>query len=75
MLLFAAWFMEDPSDYSLGLPKWYMDTTKLTCLKKETPFPNHHLLVDKKKYVKFQKFSHVYSTIWYDPSDPSDIEA
>lgn len=62
MLLFAAWFMEDPSDYSLGLPKWYMDTTKLTCLKKETPFPNHHLLVNKKKICQIPK---VFSCLPY----------
>lgn len=75
MLLFAAWFMEDPSDYSLDLPKWYMDTTKLTCLKKETPFPNHHLYVNTKTMSNSKSFLVSTVQIWYDPSDPSDIEA
>ena len=57
MLLYAAWFMEDPSDYSLGLPKWYMDTTKLTCLKNETPFPNHHLYVNTKNVSNSKVFA------------------
>lgn len=65
--------MEDPSDYSLYPPKWTMDTKKLTWLKQETPFPNHHLYVSKKNISISKVFmSTVQSGMIL---EPSNIEA